>query len=70
MIYMSKADGSRSNAVLAKLRVVTVKNDTELEVKTPSKDVNIKSINESQHSFKCFHTLIRVKCFETYVTNW
>ena len=54
VIYMSKADGSRSNAVLAKLRVVTVKNDTELEVKTPSKDVNIKSINESQHSFKVF----------------
>ena len=52
VIYMSKADGSRSNVVLAKLRVVTVKNDTELEVKNPSKDV--KSINESQHSFKVF----------------
>lgn len=53
VIYKSKADGTRSNTILAKLRVSVVKNDTELEIKA-SPSVNIKDINESQHSFKVF----------------
>jgi len=52
VIYKSKADGSRSNVVVAKLRVTIVNNDTKLEVKTFS-DMNVEEINASQH-FKVF----------------